>query len=280
MVSIIAEETVAVGEARVDRPEAALSWGPIFGGTVAAVALSVVLVAFGSGVGFSSISAWPGSGVSATTFGMTTAIWLIVTQWLSSAMGGYLAGRLRTRSIRVHTDEVYFRDTAHGFLSWALAAVIGTALLAVAAAGIAGESARGAASAAAGASGGADPTGYLVDTLFRATGTAAPALSDARTETLRLLSTDLGSGDVPDPDKAYLAQLVSARTGLSAPDAQARVNDVIAKAKAAAATARQKAEAARKAAVYGSFFTAFALAIGALIAAAAAALGGHHRDEF
>jgi hypothetical protein len=86
-------------------------------------------------------------------------------------------------------------------------------------------------------------------------------------------------GDVPPGDKTYLAQLVSARTGLSQADAEKRVNDVIAKAKAAEMKARQIADAARKAGAYLSIFTAVSMLIGAFIAAAATALGGRHRDE-
>jgi len=169
-----------------------------------------MLLALGSGVGFSSISAWPGRGIGATTFGVATAVWLIIVQWLSSALGGYLAGRLRTKSVGLHTDEVFFRDTAHGFLSWATSVVIGVALLAAATSWAAVEAARGASAVTAGAASGiaqgaseqggglADPLGYLVDTLFRAPNPANANPADTRAEIVRLLATDLKSnGDVP-----------------------------------------------------------------------------------
>jgi hypothetical protein len=292
MVDTVADDIVRVrGGARAAWAPPAISWGSIFGGAVAAAATALMFLALGSGVGLSSISAWPGRGISAATFGVASAVWLIVVQWASSALGGYLAGRLRTKSVGLHTDEVFFRDTAHGFLSWATSVVIGVALLAAVTSWAAGEAARGAGAVTAGAASGiaqgaseqggglTDPLGYLVDTLFRSPNPANANPADTRAEIVRILGTDLKNGDVPENDKAYLAQLVSARTGLSQADAEARVNDVITKAKAAAATARQDADAARKATAYASFFMAFALLIGAFVAAAGGALGGQHRDE-
>jgi hypothetical protein len=73
----------------------------------------LTLVALGSGFGLASVSAWPGAGVSATTFGVMTGIWLTVTQWISAGLGGYVTGRFRSRWTGVHNDEVHFRDTAH-----------------------------------------------------------------------------------------------------------------------------------------------------------------------
>ena len=108
----------------------AASWPAIFAGAFVTISVSLVLVALGSGLGFASISPWAGHGVSATTFTVTAAIWLIVTQWLSAALGGYIAGRLRTKWVGTHTHEVFFRDTAHGFITWAVATVFVFAVLA------------------------------------------------------------------------------------------------------------------------------------------------------
>ena len=93
----------------------AVSWGAIAAGAAAAAALSLILLLLGVGLGLSSVSPWAGAGVSTAGFGVSTIVWLTLTQLLASAVGGYLAGRLRTRSIAAATDEVYFRDTAHGF---------------------------------------------------------------------------------------------------------------------------------------------------------------------
>src|SRR5262245_22599495 len=107
----------------------ALNWGPVIGGAVTAAALSLILMLLGSGVGLTMVSPWSSESSSFTTVGVTAAIWLVVVQWLSSALGGYLTGRLRTKWAGVHTNEVFFRDTAHGFLSWALATVVVAGLL-------------------------------------------------------------------------------------------------------------------------------------------------------
>jgi hypothetical protein len=112
----------------------AVSWSAIFAGTVAAVALTLILVAIGSALGFASVSPWPGVGAAPTSFTIAAGIWLIVTQWLSAAVGGYLAGRLRVRWHGLHTDEVFFRDTAHGLLTWATATVVIAAVAAAASA--------------------------------------------------------------------------------------------------------------------------------------------------
>src|SRR6476646_1334252 len=104
--------------------QSAVSWAAVIAGGVAAVAISLLLVALGAGIGLSSISPWTSSNPSATTFTLLAAVWLIIVQWLSSALGGYLAGRLRTKWAGIHTNEVFFRDTVHGFLAWALASVL------------------------------------------------------------------------------------------------------------------------------------------------------------
>lgn len=102
----------------------AVSWSAIAAGTVAAIALTLTLLTIGSAFGLGSVSPWPGVGAKPTTFTIGAGIWLIVTQWLSAALGGYMAGRLRVRWHGLHTDEVLFRDTAHGLLTWATATVI------------------------------------------------------------------------------------------------------------------------------------------------------------
>ncbi len=273
-----------------------VAWPAVLGGAFAAVALSVVLLALGSGFGLAVVSPWPGAGASATTFSIMTGLWLITTQWLASGLGGYITGRLRTKWAGLHTHEVFFRDTANGFLSWAVASVVGAVFLASAASALVGGTANmvsGVASGtAAGASQGmtqaagrpgapADSTGYFVDSLFR-TDHPSPNASagDPRAEGGRILLNGLRNGDMPAGDKTYLAQLVAARTGLSQGDAEKRVDDVIAQEKAAELKVRQAADAARKAGAYLSIFLALSMLIGAFIASTAAALGGRQRDEY
>jgi hypothetical protein len=123
---------------------------PHISGALAAVSITLVLLALGAGLGLSSISPWPNSGASAVTFTIMTAIGLIVVQWLAAAIGGFLTGRLRTKWVAVHVHEIFFRDTAHGFLTWALATVIGLLLAASAASSIVGDGVHAAASVAGG----------------------------------------------------------------------------------------------------------------------------------
>lgn len=282
-----------VGTARsgaVESAISAVSWPAIIAGAFAIAAAALILLALGSGLGLASVSPWYNSGPSATTFGVWAAVWLIIVQWLSAALGGYVTGRLRTKWVGVHTDEVYFRDTAHGFLAWAVAAVIMAAALSSVVSSVVGSAARGAGSlataaaqgsgAAAGQSGNVDPTGYLIDTLFRSDHPDAnTSPEDVRAEATRIIVSGLRNGDVPPSDKTYLAQLVATRTGISQADAQKRVDDVIAKAKDAEVKARQAADTARKVAATGAFFTAFSMLVGAFIAAVAATIAGHRRDE-
>jgi hypothetical protein len=271
-----------------------VAWPAIIGGALAAAALTLILLALGAGFGLSTVSPWSSSAASAKTFAIMTAVWLIVTQWLASGLGGYLTGRLRTKWAGLHTHEVFFRDTANGFLTWATASVIGVAFLASAAstvvsgaanmvAGVASGAASGAGQAAsqvATGSGGtsADPTAYFVDSLFRTDRPADASDSDTRTQTTRILLHGMRNGDLSAPDKAYLAQLVAARTGLSPADAEKRVDEVLAQEKAAEQEVRQSADTARKAGMYLSIFTAVSMLVGAFIACTAAAIGGRQRD--
>ncbi|PNG24257.1 hypothetical protein [Methylocella silvestris] len=279
----------------------AVSWGAIIAGAIAAVASSLVLLLIGSGLGLTMVSPWSNSGVSPITFAVSTAIWLIVVQWLSSALGGYLTGRLRTKWAGVHQDEVFFRDTAHGFLAWALATVLvagvlGSAASAIIAGGTAAvtSGATGAAQGAAqagtdkSATGPGLPTDYFVDLMFRppadlssATGPTAASRNetDARTEASRILILSLSSGSVSAADRTYLAQLVSARTGRTSADAQQRVDDVLTQIDQTKAKAKETADKARKAGITTSLLTALSLVIGAFVASAAAAFGGRLRDD-
>jgi len=278
----------------------AVSWPAIFGGALVAAAASVVLIALGSGLGLASVSPWRDSGASATSVAWMTAAWLIVVQWLSSGLGGYLAGRLRTKWANMHTHEVFFRDTAHGFITWAVATVIvatfltsavgsaisgGVHAAATVGAGAAAQAANpDAGSSARGATGSpvqqaAGLATYDMDLLFRSSQTTTGnSTMDARAEAARILANGVANGDVPTTDRAYLAELVASRTGIPAEEAQKRVDNAIAQAKAADVKAREAADKARKAAAETSIFTALSMLVGAFIACIAAALGGQRRD--
>jgi len=279
----------------------AVSWSPIVAGSIVAVASSLVLLLMGSGLGLTMVSPWSHAGVSPATFAVSTVIWLIVVQWLSSALGGYLTGRLRKRWAGVHPDEVFFRDTAHGLLAWALATVLVAGVLSSAAsaivmagAGAATSLVTGTAQGAGQASTGQAPNGlglpveYYVDLMFRppadSSSAASPAAAsqnaaDPRTEASRILLMSLASSSMPATDRNYLAQLVSIRTGRTAADAQQHVTGVLAQIEQVKAKAKETADAARKAGISTSLFMVLSLIIGAFVASAAAALGGRVRDE-
>jgi len=273
----------------------AVSWAAVIAGAIAALAATVILLTLGSGIGLSMVSPWYGAGASAATVGVWAVIWLVVVQWLSSGLGGFLAGRLRTKWVRIHTHEVFFRDTAHGFLAWSVASVAGALIFASVTASTVGDVAKGTASvAAAGASGAAqagmsgraestnDPRAYFVDTMFRSPTATGGDKNESREETIRIFGRSVQDGQVvlSPPDRTYLAQMVAARTGISQPDAEQRVDGAVKDLNDAQQKVREAADAARKRVAQLSIVTALSMLIGAFIASAAAAIGGGIRDEY
>ena len=261
--------------------QSAVSWAAVAAGGLAAAALTLVLLAFGAGMGFSAISPWSNSGVSSGAFKVGAGIYLIVVAMLSSTVGGYVAGRLRTKWTGLRTDEVAFRDTAHGFLAWGFATVLGAAALGGAATylvgGAATSVAQGASQGVANSASTQGGNGYFVDMLLRpqaGTGQGAQASDPAaaRAEVTRILARGLrDGGELPAADRTYLAQVVATRTGMSQADAEKRVSEVIEQARSAA-------DEARRAAAKLSLWLAAAMLIGAFSASLAAIEGGQLRD--
>lgn len=272
-----------------------VSWAAILAGAAAAAALSMILVILGLGLGFSAISPWQTSGASATTVTISTAIWLALTQIVASGIGGYLAGRLRTKWTDIHTDEVYFRDTAHGMLSWAVAALVTAAFLgsavssivstgAQAAGGVASSVApmmqSGANSVSKDANG--EYVSYLVDSLLRSDNASGDNPAQTKTEAATILLHSISTGTLEANDKAYLGKLVSQRTGLDQADAEKRVGDLYSQAKKkieeVKTKAKEAADAARKVAAATALWAFVALLCGAFFASLAAIWGGRRRD--
>jgi hypothetical protein len=293
--TIIAGTAVAMDAGPLTAKSAA-SWPSIIAGAFVAAASTVFLVALGSGIGFAAISPWPDRGASVTSFAVTTAIWLIVTQWISAALGGYLAGRLRTRWLGTHPHEVFFRDTAHGLVTWAVATILVVAVGAgsfMSAARTASRAATAGATAAMMAGPGGEAarmsgpananspiSAYEIDKLFRSSTFGGTALlADARMEAAHIAANVFADGGITAADRAYLVEQVSARTGASQADAQARVDNFVAAVTQAQAKLKAEADSARKAAAEASIYLALSLLIGAFIASVAAALGGRIRDE-
>jgi hypothetical protein len=120
------------------RSQPAASWGAIIAGAAVAVALSLVMVTLGAGLGFASLASGLDGGTPNSTFTLASTIWLIVTQWISAAVGGYIAGRLRHRWLATHPHEVLFRDTAHGLITWSVATLVVATVLAKSMTGLVG----------------------------------------------------------------------------------------------------------------------------------------------
>ena len=272
-VSIVAAETDMIEP--IVATDFAINWAAVAAGAFANAALTLLLMAFGAGMGFSAISPWAASGVSITTFSIGTGLYLIVTAMLASTVGGYLAGRLRTRWSAVHSDEVYFRDTAHGFMSWACAAVLSAAVLGAAGTAIVSGAAAGLAPRNPTDSG---PAAIYVDELFRPAA-GAPAANQAtadpatRAEVASLLLRNFRDrADPPAADRTYLSQVVASRTGLAQPDADRRVSEVLTQAKS-------DLDKARSAAAKLALWLTAALLAGALAGSLAAIEGGQLRDR-
>jgi hypothetical protein len=308
------DRSTAVGVAIDAAPRrSAVSWGAVLAGALVAIALTLALLVLGGGLGLTLVSPWWEANSGIATIGISTVAWLVVMQWVSSGLGGYLTGRLRNRWT-VNSDEVFFRDTAHGLLTWALATIIMAGIAANGISGLVsagsqavGAAAGGAASAASevASTSATDPTAYFVDSLFRpATPQAAPAgqaatpsapapsmpsvgptgdtagsTADLRAETMRIVVRGMTAETFPDADKAYLAQRVATATGMTQEQAEARVNEVLQGLSDAKAKAQAAAEEARKAAVTLAIIAFISLLLGAFIGAVAAALGGAHRDD-
>lgn len=250
-------------------------WAPVIAGTVLASAISLVLLTFGSAIGLSMVSPFEGEGASGTLFAIALALWLLWVIVSSFVAGGYLAGRMRRRSPDATPHEVEMRDGAHGLTVWALGILVAALM---ASAGVSGVVTGGGkvAGAVASAGGGEDDgaSGYVLDSLFRSTGQPAnpAAMEAAREEVGRMLARVATRGEVAAEDKTHIARLVATHTGLDQPEAERRVNEVLADARAAA-------ETARKAGILIGFLAAAGLLVGTAGAWWGASAGGRHRDE-
>jgi hypothetical protein len=255
-------------------PRSAVSWAAILAGAFVAAAVSLLLLILGSGFGL-GMAPWARTGAAVATFSVVAGIWLIVTQWIAALLGGYITGRLRTRWTGTHTHEVFFRDTAHGFLTWSVSTVLVVVLAAGGASLLAGAAHHEGEGADAGRTAeGRGGEGYTIDRLFRAAKPDdSPSAAAARVEAGRIFPRVVAQPpQAPADDRLYLGDLVAQHTGLTRPDAQTRVDALVDNARADAAKAR-------KAGAATAIFTALSMLIGAFIASVAAALGGRLRDE-
>ena len=294
----------------------AVSWAAIFAGAAAAAALSLIMFVLGTGLGLSAVSPWANEGIEADTLGISGILWITLTAVAASGLGGYIAGRLRTRWVGTAQDEVYFRDTAHGFLSWAVATLLTASLLtsaitAVVSGGIkAGAAVAGGAVKSAGLATAAvganademgiseDSTGYFIDSMFRKqpagaiapTDPAAPMPSNGSNssgevpaaEVGRIFFNALRNDSLPAADAQYLAQVVAQHTDLSQQEAETRVTETFntwqTKMQEAETAAKEAADKAREASAYMSLWLFVSLLLGAFTASWVATFGGRQRD--
>jgi len=261
------------------------SWRAVLAGASVATALALILLILGTGFGLTAISPWANEGASSKAIGIAAIAWLVFVHLSSAALGGYMSGRLRPRWTDVQQDEVFFRDTAQGLVAWAVGTILSAVLVSSAATSIVGGAAKvGAGAAAAGtaatvaAASTSSATAPFVDTLFRSERPREADDAAVREETGRVVGAAVRAKDIPAADRAYLSSLIAARTGISQPEAEKRVTEVIAQARAVEAEMREAADAARKALIRVSFWSVIALLIGAFAASFAATIGGRHRD--
>jgi hypothetical protein len=263
--------------------EHAVCWGAIIAGAFAAAGMTLILATLGTATGLAMVTPWSDSGITASTFKIATGAYLVLTAIISSVVGGYVAGRLRSRWLDAPRQEVLFRDTAHGMVAWAFATIALVALLGLGtgsllSAGISGLS-HGASQGAAGG-GSSSPTDYYVDMLLRPAPTnpavASPSGQNDRSSTRREVSSIFSrsfapGADLSTTDRSYLVQIVAQRSGMSEADADKRVSDVITQTKT-------YLDNARKYAIAFALWVTVALFAGAFAAAAGAIEGGQLRD--
>lgn len=278
------EILIATGAGAPERP---MNWAAAFAGAAVAIAVAIILMMIAAGLGLTIISPWSGEGVSAKSALIAGGIALIVIQWIASAAGGYIAGRMRAGWVGLRTDETFFRDTVHGLVAWTVAALIMMGIAASSAFSVAGTGVRAAASvagAAAGAAGSVADSGvdYYVDGMLRP-GQAAnvqPVRPETAKEVTRIVARAVAAGNLPEADKTYVAGVIANAAGVSQAEAEGRINSALQGMESLKQEAKQKADEARKASAATALAAALALCIGAFVACVAAVLGGRARDEF
>jgi hypothetical protein len=264
--------------------QSAIAWPAILGGATAAASLSLILMIVGTGLGLASVSPWANTGISAKGFDIGTVAWIIFTPTIASIIGGYLCGRLRTRWLQTHTDEVRFRDAAHGFLAWATATIMTVAIFAVTinlftqripALGMVQDLGI--------------PTEYYTNKLFRkipvasAEQMALQTQSAALIESNRILAKSLSTGQVAKDDLIYLTQQIRYYAGISEVEADKRLRTLFSDAQAqleeSNVMAKRGFDEARKNSAYASLWFILSLLCSAVAACFAATLGGKRRDN-
>lgn len=295
------QDTPLIADVVVDQAQSrlnAVAWGAILAGAATAASLWMILMILGAGLGLSFLPPSPNADLAISTFGVTSIAWLVFSQISASGMGGYIAGRLRTRWSGVPADEVWFRDTAHGFLAWAVSALVTAVFLITMIGSVVSDGMQAAAASAdpaaevdsmvVRANGGDlnDRLAYYVETLYRtdtAVGERYAPSAAVKAESGRIFTNALHQGSLPAEDIRYLGRLVAEQTGLSQDASQTRVADTFAQLQsrigALGLSDRTLAEQARKAAATAAIWLFISLLSGAFFASLMAIFGGRQRDS-
>jgi hypothetical protein len=287
--TVVTPAAVAVGAPR------SVQWGAIILGALGATAISMVLLAFGAGIGLSATSAQPYAGASAKALAVISALYAAITMVAAFAAGGYITGRMRLPATEDDLAESDFRDGAHGFGVWALGLVLGAMIAATGVTGVIKTAVQATAAVAGAASAGAasnpqltsqismNPVDYAVDRVLA----PAPAANanpagqgiDRTAAVTRAFTAAMKNGQLEQRDRATLVAIVQQQTGLPQADAEKRVDEAYTELKTAEQKVRDTAEAARKAALITAFGVAATLLLGCAAACAGASAGAKHRHE-
>lgn len=233
-----------------------ISWGAIVAGAVATAAVFLVFITFGGSLGLAVASTAPTWRDASFALWATTGVYLVLASVISFGLGGYIAGRMHPHTPVQDPAENEFRAGIHGLVVWALAVLLGAFLATAGARTLAPASAPVAQSASTGAE---SLLAYELDRLFRSERRPADQdISYERSEAGRILLTASSHRGVVAEDRAFLARLVSARTGLAGPDAEQRVGVIL-------ESSRDSLSRARRAGVLMGFMMAAALLLGAAV---------------
>lgn len=265
----------------------AVSWGAVFAGAACASALSFILLMLGFGFGLTAVSPWTGAGASAEAIGFSTIIWVILIQLSASGLGGYLAGRLRVKWPDVNSDEIYFRDTAHGLITWSVSTLVVVIFMAGSIHSLLSSGAKAGAGVAE-AAGSAiersveevfDSPDYFIDALLRGQDADQRPGEDVRGEITTIVTRSLREGELSQDDQQYLANVIARHTELNRQQAGQRVSDIYSRAEEQAEAALEALDEARSAAARTALWMFLALLIGAFSASLMATIGGRQRDS-
>ena len=257
-------------------PSLYIQWGPTFGGGLVAAAVFFVLISFATAIGLAVSSVSPTWRDTSVGLVVLSGAWVVLTAVGSFALGGYIAGRIRS-TWRTNLDEIHFRDGLHGLLVWSIAVIIGVGLAWATTATINESISKSSVVSPERTTANTNESEpsfltFELDQLFWSDNRQQTNDPQTRAEAGRIVERGLGRKELAKDDHDHLVELVSARTGLPAADADHRVAQVLSESRDAAAKARQSA-------VIIAFTFAAALAAGAAAAWGASVIGGRHRDE-